>query len=140
MKVVVNRCYGGFGLSTRAIQMCYERGMTKLAYSIDEYFRTDEKAHQRALNIWNKYLAGDTSLEKKSEFTIFTSDKTQVLMMSSMGQERNNPILVSVVEELGKEANDSFSKLEIKEIPDDVKWEIVSRYGMEEIRKVSRNW
>jgi hypothetical protein len=48
--------------------------------------------------------------------------------------------LVQVVEELGKEANGNYAKLEIIEIPDDVDWEIDEYDGMEHIAEKHRTW
>ena len=54
--------------------------------------------------------------------------------------ERNDPILVHVVETLGDNANGRFAKLRIVEIPDNVNW-IISEYdGNESIEEVHRSW
>lgn len=69
MKVVFNNCYGGFGLSDKALEMLS---------SIKGYYVKD---------------------------TDFSSDESRI-----------DPDLVYVVEKLGKEANTSYSNLQIKEI------------------------
>ena len=55
-------------------------------------------------------------------------------------EERTNPLLIQVIEELGERANNRFSKLEIVEIPDDVKWQIDEYDGWESIHEVHREW
>ena len=54
--------------------------------------------------------------------------------------ERNDPILVHIVETLGAEANGRFAQLRIVEIPDDVNWEISDYDGMESVSEAHRSW
>ena len=90
MKIVINKCYGGFGLS------------------------------DKALELYNK-LAG-TNLEYADDL------------------DRNDPILVHVVETLGDEADGRFARLRIVEIPDDINWEIAEYDGVESVEEVHRSW
>lgn len=90
MKVVINRCYGGFGLSDAAEA---------------------------------KYLA----LTGKEEVWGFEL-------------ERNDPVLIQIVEELGNTANSSYAELKVVEIPDDVEWTIQDYDGVEWIAEVHRTW
>ena len=53
---------------------------------------------------------------------------------------RNDPILVQVVEELGKQADGELASLKIVEIPDYVNWEIENYDGCETVREVHRSW
>lgn len=54
--------------------------------------------------------------------------------------ERDDPVLVQVVEELGFEASDLFSELKVVEIPDDVDWIIQEYDGEEWIAEKHRTW
>jgi len=58
--------------------------------------------------------------------------------------ERNDPDLVAVVEELGKDADvsdwDDDTKLKIVDIPDDVKWYIAEWNGVETVEETHRSW
>ncbi len=54
--------------------------------------------------------------------------------------ERNDPILVDVVEELGEEANGNSATLGIVEIPDDVEWIIEEDEGREWVSERHRTW
>ncbi len=54
--------------------------------------------------------------------------------------DRTNPELVAVVEELGKRASGSFANLKIVEIPDDVEWEIQEYHGAEWVAEKHRTW
>ena len=90
MKIVINKCWGGFGLSEQALTMYND-----LTNSTAEYY-------------WDI--------------------------------ERDDPILVQVVEELGNEANGAFAELEIVDIPDGVNWHINEYDGMESIHEDHRSW
>jgi hypothetical protein len=112
MKIVINACYGGFGLSDRATRRYAELKGLKLiekgsrAGEIDFY--VDE-------------------VKPENYFYIRTSD-------------RSDPVLVQVVEELGDGAGGRYAQLRVVEIPDDVKWEIEEYDGREWIAEVHRTW
>lgn len=90
MKIAINKCYGGFGLSDKAIDLYNSLSDTKTDYAFEI--------------------------------------------------ERNDPILIQVIETLGDEANGRFAKLDIIDIPDDVEWEISEYDGMERVDEVHRSW
>lgn len=54
--------------------------------------------------------------------------------------ERNDPDLIKVVELLGEDVNERFSKLKIVEIPDDVDWEINSNDMEEWVEEKHDRW
>lgn len=54
--------------------------------------------------------------------------------------ERNDPVLVAVVESLGENACSNHSKLKIVQIPDEVKWQIQDYDGKEWVSEVHRTW
>jgi len=54
--------------------------------------------------------------------------------------ERNDPLLVQVVEELGKESEDRYSLLKIVDIPDGISWYIDECDGLESIHETHRIW
>ena len=54
--------------------------------------------------------------------------------------ERNDPILVKVVEKLGKKANGTYADLEVVEVPDDVSWYVEEYDGIEWISENHRTW
>lgn len=54
--------------------------------------------------------------------------------------DRADPVLVKVVEELGAEANGSFAKLKIVEIPDNVEYQIDEYDGEEWVAERHRTW
>lgn len=92
-KVVLNRCYGGFGLSDKAYKLYAEKkGLTvylerKNGYSICWIVPEDERESKG----WR-------------DCVLYYDDI-----------ERDDPDLVAVVEELGDEANGECAKLEVVE-------------------------
>ncbi len=55
-------------------------------------------------------------------------------------KDRADPKLVQVVEELGRAAGDSYSMLEVIEIPDGIEWEILACDGYETVHEKHRSW
>jgi hypothetical protein len=60
--------------------------------------------------------------------------------LGGVGFQRNDPILIQVIEELGEDANGDFAELKIVEIPDDVEWFIEEYDGMEWVAEKHRTW
>jgi len=54
--------------------------------------------------------------------------------------DRNDPLLVDIVEELGEEADGEFAHLKVVEIPDDVEWYVDEYDGLEWVAEVHRTW
>ena len=53
---------------------------------------------------------------------------------------RDDPILVSIVRELGAEANGKYADLKIVEVPYDVEWTIAEYDGIEWVAEKHRTW
>lgn len=113
MKVVINRGYGGFGLSEKAMEMYFEQK----GYKYRTYYFGSDIGYE----VW-----------ENDKWAVF-SEHTEV--------ERNDPTLVEVVEKLGStEASDLNSHLKVVEIPDDVKWHIEEYDGSEHVAEDHRTW
>jgi hypothetical protein len=90
MKIVINKCYGGFGLSDVALAR-YKKESGNI--DVSEYY----------IN-------------------------------------RADPILVSIVEELGEDSWGGFAELCVVDIPDGVEWEVEEYDGKEWIAEAHRTW
>ena len=122
-KIVINKCYGGFGLSEAA----YKR-LNKLGIPIVKY---DSKNDGK-----NKKVIYDNKLNKeKDEFGVF-----ERYWDSWTRENREHPLLIQVVEELKDKASGKLSVLEIVEIPDDIEYEIDDYDGIESVEEVHRSW
>jgi hypothetical protein len=120
MKVVINVCYGGFGISNVAFEKLLERksiafNKVPAKYPIREhdsdYYRVD---------------ADPDGEDYISEYDFFDN--------------RADSDLIAVIEELGKDSWGWASELKIVEIPDDVKWHIHDYDGMEHVAEDHRTW
>ena len=129
MKIVVNRCYGGFGLSHEAmLRYLVLKGHTP-------YWEVDE--------LTKKYFGGDPSLNKGvvhygTQPDFMSEGNPGYLYDSDI--VRNDLILVRVVEEMGDAANGQHAELAVVEIPDGVVWEIEEYDGREWIAEEHRTW
>jgi len=116
MKIVINSDFGGFSLSDEA----FERYLT---------------------------LKGiDYELKECNEYSIVTKIYYRKGQNNDEGLlwdhdiERNDPILVQVVEEMGDKSDGTCASLKIVEIPNDVDWEIAEYDGREHIAEKHRTW
>ena len=119
MKVIINKCYGGFGFSKEAIIR-----MRELGY---------ERANSVPINEeeYNKKYPGTT---------IHFHDRNSYSFYDDYNNERTNPIVIQVVEELKDKASGQFAELKIVEIPDDIKYGIEEYDGIEWVAEKHRTW
>jgi hypothetical protein len=120
MKVAINRCFGGFGISNEAFEKLLERkGIEFQKVPAKFKFRDDE---------FDYYKAGvepcdDTYI---SEYDLY--------------EDRSDPDLIAVIEEMKDDANNWAAEIAIVEIPDGVKWHIHEYDGMEHVAEDHRTW
>jgi hypothetical protein len=142
MKVVVNRCYGGFSLSKEACQRYWEiKG--------HQVWIEDEKKFP-SMGLFTVWLTPpDQRIESKEgeEFYAMSLEDRQAYNKQYSENtwycrdlERNDPILVQVVEELGDRAGGRCAELAITEIPDGVDFEIEEYDGKEWVAEKHRTW
>lgn len=122
MKIVINKCYGGFGLSDQAFERLIELGMTVTKYDKDGKYEDDSAD---IVDSSGKY----SSLLGKYSFTRFLD-----------WQIRTDLRVIQVVSELGAAANGSHAELSTIEIPDGVEWQIEEYDGIEWIAEKHRTW
>lgn len=142
MKIAINRCFGGFGLSDKAIEMimkrkgfeCYRYIQTKYSFEdgVDEYKRITEND----VNVSTDFI--DYSKVDLGEYTEKIPDEYYWYYGTDL--ERNDEDLISVIEELGEDANGFYGNIHIVEIPDGVDWEINDYDGMETVEEKHRSW
>jgi hypothetical protein len=135
MKIVINSCFGGFGLSEKAMMRYAEiKGITlypEKQFSITTYYTVPKNQRTPELKDWR----AASSEERKAYNTAYKQESIYDGDMS-----RTDPILIQVVEELGKEANGMFANLKVVEIPDGIEYEIDDYDGQESIHEVHRSW
>lgn len=124
MKVVINKCYGGFSLSTKAVELCLSRGMTCTTYT----------PKGECINPHADFVKGVSVLRSVGETYYAKRDSDKAF--------RTNPVVVGVVLELGEDANGDHAKLRIIDIPFDTLegWGITDYDGIERIEEHHSTW
>lgn len=137
-KIVINACYGGFGLSDAAMHAYAARkGKTlhpeKAGFLTTTYWTVpqEERVTVPTSQQWLKMTAAERADHNKkyNSQTIYDRDIP-----------RDDPDLVAVVEELGKKAAGDYAALEVVEVPDGVVWEIAEYDGFEHVAEAHRTW
>ncbi len=120
MKVAINRCFGGFGLSDAAFEKLLKRK------GIEFEVATNEKYSGLLTHYYRKGMVGKE--DAYLSYYDFTRDRTDT-------------DLIAVIEELGVEnASDKFAEIKIVEIPDGIEWEIDEYDGVEHVAEKHRTW
>ena len=137
-KIVINNCYGGFSLSDEAIHRYHEIKGVKIFIIKGEHdwqtiysLVSPEKRQEELSADWI-----NLPMEVRKSWYERYGEET----FCSRDLERNDPILVQVVEEMGHDADGSCAALSVVEIPDGVEWVIEEYDGMEHIAEKHRTW
>ena len=139
-KIVINKCYGEFGISHEAI-MAYAKLSGIKLYAYVNAHKTDTGRTD-----FSKYTEYDPKSDESylcihySTIPYEESNDINKGYFSTHDIKRDDPILIKVVEELGEAADGTCAKLKIVEIPDGVEWEIDEYDGMESIDEVHQSW
>ena len=140
MKIVINQCYGGFGISHEAAMRYFEiKGITvypehsKDCWGFWTYWTVSPENRPETKE-------GDAframTMAEKREYNKAYSEQT----VHEREIERNDPALIQAVEELGKKSWGEYAELAVVEIPDDIEWDIHEYDGMEHVAEKHRTW
>lgn len=130
MKLVINRCYGGFGLS-RDAQLALVGCPHIELYEPKEYYGGIEG--------WEKKFADDRARGDRL-FGITLHNGKVVSDEHRRDAARTCPRLIEVVEKMGEKAAGPHAELEIVEIPNGVDYVIDEYDGIEHIAEAHRTW
>lgn len=112
MKVVINKDFGGFGLSDEAFE---------------DYLNTKGIPFTKENNTFG--------------FSFYESTNEDANMLFDQDIPRDDPVLVEVVERFGSErASGPYASLKIVDIPEDVDWYVAEYDGLEHIAERHRTW
>ena len=120
VKIAINRCFGGFGLSNEAFEMLLSRKGI-------EFDRLESKYSFGSEQSYDYYRKGNQNEENYLSEYDFTAN-------------RSDPDLIAVIEELQQKANGWAAEIGIVEIPADVQWHIHEYDGIEHIAENHRTW
>ncbi len=136
-EIVINSCFGGFSLSTKATEAylaCKGKKVYWFTEARDSAGRLDFDAPMVPCpNPDGEIIAHSYTTPKPKP----RNDKGY---FSSREIDRDDPDLVAIVSELGDAASGRFAELTIVRIPDDVDWEIAEYDGLEHVAEKHRTW
>ena len=136
MELVINRCYGGFGLSQLAVSEYLKRkGKECFIYSYENIGigKLYRKTQIENANIFSTYTTKDFG-----ETT--TWEEIQEHYFYPRNIDRTDLDLIEVVKKLGNKANGTCSELKIVEIPDGIEFELSEYDGLETVEEKHRSW
>lgn len=138
MRIVINNCFGGFGLSEAGVRAYWGR-------KGKEVYRVGESG--LFASYFDAPLPPQFQLPRGEHFMKHDHPEYENYnkwygehSLYDRNIPRNDSDLIEVVEELGDRANGQCANLEIVEIPDDVEWEISEYDGNEHIAEKHRTW
>jgi len=140
--VVINSQHGGFGLSPEAIERYLE--IKGVQYWIEKDRRGSSilgpkywlvPAEQRVTEPDSETWHSMTMAQRQQHNQTYDQQ-----VFSDRDLDRDDPVLVQVVRELGHEASGRHAELKIVEIPADVEWQIEEYDGQEWVAEKHRTW
>lgn len=145
MKVVINKCFGGFGLSDAAYEKLIEWGVP-----VRKYIEQERDPETR---LFLPQPANDGEVIFDRELTPPEADSFSELYWRYKGtgansrywdcwtrETRTHPLVIRLVEEMGAAANGRCADLKVVEIPDGTEYEISEYDGLEHIAEVHQTW
>jgi len=145
-RIVINSCYGGFGLSYEGVMYYAKLKGIKLYAYVEKW--TDNLYAHKPYNIYDETIIPFEKRKGKTPPLIYYATKEGLKNRNELGKylwnendiKRDDPALVKTVEDLGERANGYAAELKVVEIPDDVDWEITEYDGLEQVEEKHRVW
>lgn len=136
MKIIINKCHGGFSISDAAVKRYAElKGITlypeKGRYDTVWWTIPPEERPAKPVGNWLSQPPADWTAYNECY-------KNNTL--TNRPEDRTDNVLIQVIEEFGKDANGRFAVLAVIEIPDNVEWEISEYDGIEWVAEKHRTW
>ena len=132
MKVILNKCYGGFDVSYKAYMLyAKKKGIKIYCYRNDtDAYHKVNREDGRFVNYFMKDFGEKVgSRDFDWDYCLYLDEG-----------HREDPVLVEVVEELGKEASGHFGNLVVVDIPDGLDYVIDEYDGIETLHEKVRTW
>lgn len=147
MKLVINRCFGGFSLSRKAVQRMAELN-GRPCYFFKHTMSDGYEADDGNGSFWMAFdIPNPCEVLQCNEWTSLTMEERAAANLlytkheiTSRPDNRADEILVKVVEELGSDANGSCAELKVVEIPDGIEYEIAEYDGLEHVAQKHQQW
>ena len=131
MKIILNKCFGGFDVSPQGYELyAKKKGLGLYKYKDNLDFRNLKyiKLKEEENKLFNHYFTKDFG-----EIAIISGEDYKKYNLYLGEEYRQDQTLIEVVEELGEKASGRFGKLEVVEIPDNSFYKIDEYDGVETI-------
>ena len=141
--VVINKQHGGFGLSSEGIERYLELKGLKFYKKYNDHQKHGFTRPTYWLVPENQQLQ-EPDAETWYSMTLAERQRHNQLYdrqtFNDRDLDRDDPILVQVIQELGNTASGHHAELKIVEIPADVEWQIEEYDGLEWVAEKHRTW
>lgn len=139
MKVILNKCFGGFRPSAEAYKLyAHKKGIELYPYetSLQNFKRITWETAIKNGSFWVSYFTKDFGENP----VISDAEYVEYVLYMRDNKWREDPILVEVVEELGRRASSPLSHLVVVEIPDGLDYVIDDYDGFETLHERVEEW
>lgn len=148
MRIVINKCYGGFGLSAKALKWMADKENRPIYFfvGINDVKQVPIEECEGTLFFTAYDVPEIPGVSDEVFKTLSLEDRRKnneecdSHCMSRRDIERTDPLLIECVETLGDDANGMCAELKIIEIPDGIDYEITEYDGLESIKERHRSW
>lgn len=149
MKIIINRCFGGFGISIDALKELVKRNAACIETYTPKYYYGGDNEKNRRQNkweeSWNKDFEtytdlGEGLMAHPAAYNIFKDGLLYSLKDRGEKEVRTDKDLIEVVELLGSKSFGMCAELKVIEVPDGIYWEIDEYDGLEKIEEVHNSW
>jgi hypothetical protein len=150
-EVIINVCYGGFGLS----ELAYKE-LIKLGVPVRKYIEEKRNPKTKLYDIKEPSNEGEVIFDREltppgeSEFDFYWQNgkrpSKESLSINGrywetwIDKNREHPLVIKVIKKLGKKASNGLSELKIVKIPADVEYTIEEYDGAEHIAEKHKTW
>ena len=135
MKIILNKCFGGFDVSTEGYELyAKKKGIELYKYKDNlvienhEYIKKYIKIKGKENELFKHYFTKDFG-----EIAKISKEDYEKYNLYLREESRQDQTLIEVVEELGEKASGRFGNLEVVEIPDNSFYKIDEYDGLETI-------
>lgn len=144
-KIVVNRCYGGFGLSHAAYEKLIEWGVPVRKYKNQERdpetnLYKNEPANEGEV-IFDRELTPEGECSMNDLYWKYRESSVTGRYWDTWTRDsRTHPLIIRLVEEMGDDASGKYADLKIVEIPAGIQWHLEEYDGIEHVAEDHRTW
>ena len=142
MKIVINKCHGGFGVSPEAIKVLAMRKSSLIEEKdFDEYYKDSEWRDSD----WKDSVDMGDGFHQSTGLGWHVRNGNTLFQLKDKYDNRNavrtHKDLISLIEEKGSDfVSGEYAELAIVEIPDGVSFEISEYDGLEWVAETHRTW